>query len=265
MEFQEYREIIDGIGARRSLGQSFLVNESIARMEAAYGKGMNVLELGPGLGILTRELCASARSVVAVEKDPRLTDMLKMSIKSRRLRLVGRDFFEVDAGSFGKPDIMISNIPYSLSSKVIQWLLEHRMPALICVQREFADHMTAIPGTRDYSKLSVVSSLAFKVHKVKEVAAGNFYPKPKVDSEIVYLAPRSTELSGSEMSTISLLMNHKKKRLRNAIMDSCKSLRLDRRAARKLSEEVGESTVRPFQMGPSELLEVSRRINALLE
>ncbi len=265
MEFQEYREIIDGIGARRSLGQSFLMNESIARMEAAYGKGMNVLELGPGLGILTKELCASARSVVAVEKDSRLIDILKMGIKSRKLRLMNLDFFDVDIGSFGDPDIMISNIPYSLSSKVIQWLLDHRMPALICVQREFADHMTAVPGTRDYSKLSVVSSLAFKVHRVREVAAGNFYPKPKVDSEIIYLAPRPTKLNGSEMSTISLLMNHKKKRLRNAIMDSSRSLRLDRRDARKLSEEVGEGGLRPFQMDPSALLDVSRRINALLE
>ena len=174
----------DAAGAfrpRRSLGQNFLVSREIAVMEAKYAKGMSVLELGPGKGILTRELCKTAKRVIAIEKDARLAGMLAAEIKNEKLTLMAADFFSTDFEALGRIDIMVSNIPYNLSSSVIYWLCDRKMPALICVQKEFAEHMTAKPGTRDYSKLSVMSSLSFNAHRVRDVPAGCFYPKPRVD------------------------------------------------------------------------------------
>src|ERR1700733_737369 len=138
MESSDYRNAIRNLHAKKSLGQSFLVNISIATMEAEYAKSMNVIELGPGLGILTKELCKTAKKVIAIEKDQRLFDMLSAEIQSPKLNLINNDFFLVDVSSLGKIDIMVSNIPYNLSSKLIYWLSVNKIPALICIQKEFA-------------------------------------------------------------------------------------------------------------------------------
>lgn len=264
MESSGYRSFVKAIGPRRSLGQNFLVSRDVAVMEAAYAKGMNVIELGPGLGILTNELCSTAKRVISIEKDLRLFNILKDEITSKNLTLINSDFFDVDYKKLGKIDIMVSNIPYSLSSKVIYWIGDSGIPALICVQKEFAEHMLAKHGTRDYSKLSVASSLMFKIHHVKDVSAGNFYPKPNVDSCIIYLVPRSTSVDGETLSTISLIMNHKKKRLRNAIVDSSSAFGITKPHARKISDIVGHSDERPFQIPPEMILEIALRINSLL-
>ncbi len=264
METVNYRALVRSIGSRKSLGQCFLVNSSIATMESAYGKGLNVIELGPGLGILTKELCITAKRVVAIEKDSRLFDILKSTLESKKLKLINDDFFSVDVKKLGSIDIMVSNIPYNLSSKVIYWLSSNDIPALICIQKEFAHHMLAKPGTRDYSKLSVVTSLRFKAHYVKNVAAGNFYPVPKVDSCIVYLAPRATVVNERIVSIISFIMNHKKKLLHNAIVDSAKSFGITKELARKLSSELKNSDARPFQLEPEVILEIAEHIDAFL-
>ncbi len=265
MEVSDYISIARGFGAHRYLGQNFLVNEEIARKEAAYAKDLNVVELGPGLGILTRQLCAEAKSVIAIEKDERLFNFLKENLNSKRLRLINADFFDVDLEALGRPDIMVSNIPYNLSSKVIYWLAGFGIPAVLCIQKEFARHMLAIPGSRDYSKLSVASRLGFSCHSIRDVAAGNFYPMPGVDSCIVYLAPRKVKLDNHTMHIISLIMSHKKKRLRNAIADSYKELGLGKSDARKLADTLEESGERPFKLGPEKLLAIARQISKLAE
>jgi 16S rRNA (adenine1518-N6/adenine1519-N6)-dimethyltransferase len=264
MEESYYKNIAKGLGPRKYLGQNFLVNSGIAAMEAAYGDGQNVIELGPGLGILTRELCSRAKTVTSIEKDQRLYEILKNDIKSENLKLINDDFFNVDIKKLGKFDIMISNIPYSLSSKVIYWLASNGITALICVQKEFADHMLAKPGTREYSRLSVMTSLCFRPHHVKDVSAGNFYPMPRVNSRIIYLAPVGITIDEKASYVISLVMNHKKKRLRNAVVDSAAGLGITKERARQLSNILDDPTSRPFQLEPEKILDIANKINASL-
>ena len=130
---------------RKELGQSFLTNRSVAVMEAEHAHGKRVLELGPGYGILTRELCRYADRVVAVELDKDLFRMLKHEMAYENLKLISGDFFEVAEGELElkTTDIMISNVPYSLSSRIIEFLVEHRMQAVLCLQKEFVEHMLA--------------------------------------------------------------------------------------------------------------------------
>jgi len=265
MEIGYYKSIAKGLGPRKFLGQNFLVSESIAEMESKYAEDLNVVELGPGLGILTRELCKTAKSVTAIEKDNRLYDILYTEIKSEKLKLINADFFEVDRKNIGKPDIMVSNIPYNLSSKTIYWLASNNIPALICIQKEFADHMLAKPGSRDYSRLSVVSALRFKAHRVKEVSAGNFYPTPKVDSCLVYLAPRSVKIDDKVFTIISLIMNHKKKRLHNAIADSSEALGITKDEAKKISSKLDDPELRPFHLEPEKILMIAEKISGYLD
>ncbi len=251
--------------ARKSLGQNFLVSRDIAAAEAKYAKGMSVLELGPGTGILTKELCKTAKRVIAIEKDARLAELVEATVLEKNLTLVNADFFEVDMGAFGKIDIMVSNIPYNLSSKVIYWLSGRNIPALLCIQKEFAEHMSSMPGTKSYSKLSVVSSLRFGVHHVRDVPAGNFQPKPRVDSSLVYLVPKANMLTEKDESAISLIMNHKKKRLANAVADSASALGIGKAEARLIASKMSHSDDRPFKLDPEQILATARELNTLVE
>lgn len=265
MEGIDYRSLAKGFGAKKSFGQNFLVSTEIAALEAQYGKELDVIELGSGLGILTKELCKTARKVISIEKDTKLFDYLSSEIKSKKLVLVCGDFFSVDVVALGNVDIMISNIPYNLSSKTIYWLGANHIPAVLCLQKEFADHIFAIPGSKSYSKLSVVSSLSLKSYKIKEVAAGNFYPKPRVDSTIIYLAPKPNSLDMHLISIISSVMNHKKKRLHNAIIDCAKDLGMEKTAAKEIADKFEDSPKRPFQMKPEELLVIAQRLSSMLD
>lgn len=264
MDGINYYSIIRSVGARKSLGQHFLVNREIAVMESEYARGLNVVELGPGLGILTRELCNTAKKVIAIEKDARLFEILKNEIESEKLTLINADFFSIDDKILKKTDILVSNIPYNLSSRVIYWLGNKNTPAVICVQKEFASHMLAQPGTHDYSKLSIVSSLRFKVHHIKDIAAGNFFPLPRIDSTLIYIAPRSGSIDERTLSVITQIMNHKKKRLKNAIIDSAAGLGISKERARKISDVFAEADLRPFQLEPEQILMIAERVSLLL-
>lgn len=250
----------------KAFGQNFLINRSIAVAEAVHAEGKNVLEIGPGYGMLTRELCRHAKRVVAVEKDKTVYSALKREMRQKNLTVINKDFFDAsdDELMLGSTQIVISNIPYNISSKVIEWLSAHRMEAVLCLQKEFVDHMLAKFGTGKYSKLSVMSYLTFSMTKIMNVSKGNFAPVPKVDSAIIYMKPKEAEISSKDMRVISLLMEHKKKTLRNALLGSHSYLGMGKQELAAAAEKLGEKDSRIFKMSPEELLEVAERIRRLL-
>ncbi len=244
------------------MGQVFLVSPHIAEIEAAHAIGKNVLEIGPGQGILTRALLRNARLVVGVEKDRGLYSALKMSIASKKLKLLHMDFFDAtdEELQLGKVDIVISNVPYSLSSRIIGWLAEKRMQAVLCLQKEFVDHMLAEPDTREYSNISVTTALCFRVTKIMEVGRNNFRPVPLVDSSIIYMKPLHGMPGREELKIIAAMMQHKKKTVRNALIDSSWSLGIEKGEMVKIADAVRNNGGRVFKLAPSELLELSREV-----
>ncbi len=250
----------------KALGQNFLTSRRVAKAEAAHALGKNVLEIGPGYGMLTRELCMTAKRVVAVEKDKAICASLKMEMKQRNLKILNKDFFDASEEELmlGSTQIVVSNIPYSISSKVIEWLSVHKMEAVLCLQKEFVEHMLARQGTSKYSRLSVMSHLFFSITKIMDVSRGNFSPMPKVDSAIVYIKPSGAVIGKGELRIISLLMEHKKKTLRNALIDSHAYLGIERGRLAAVAERIDERDGRVFKMSPEELLETARKIEKLL-
>lgn len=255
--------LIKSIGANKKLGQNFLIDRSVAIAEAAHCEGKNVLELGAGLGMLTNELCGASKHVTAIEIDKRLYGFLKSNLKQENLELINGDFFKV--ASDKDVDILASNVPYNLSAKTLLWLVEHDMPAILCLQKEFVDRMTAAPGSRDYSRLSVFSTLRFRVVRLMNVPSSSFYPSPRVESSLIYLKPISVRIDEKEMNMLSLLMEHKNKKVRNALEDSSKALQIDKKEARSISDKLTEKDSRISKMKPEELLDVVRRIIKSLE
>jgi 16S rRNA (adenine1518-N6/adenine1519-N6)-dimethyltransferase len=265
MDASYYKGIINGFGASKRLGQSFLIDTTVARAEAVHGAGKKVLEMGPGLGILTAELSKVAKSVVAIEVDPRAYRFLMSVAGMPNVRIINSDFFRFDFSSIPRQDIMISNIPYSLSSKVIGWLASHRMHGVLCLQREFVEHMLARPGTESYSKLSVFSSLQFSLSYIMDVQPRCFYPEPRVSSSVIYLKPKGRKVSRAEKEMLSLIMEHKKKKLRNAIIDSEKALSITHEGAMRIADLVEHSNERPFMLPPEALLSAAKSLIKLLK
>lgn len=263
MEESEYRDIIKSMRPHKRLGQHFLVKRYVAVAEADYCKGKRVLELGPGLGILTEELCRVAEHVTSIEIDRNLYSFLVSNVQRNNCTIMNSDFFSVKR--FPKADMMASNVPYSLSSKTLIWLVERRMPAVLCLQKEFAERMLAKPGSDDYSKLSVFCSLQFDATKVMKVPADSFYPVPKVDSSVVVLKPKKSRITKDEMRMITLIMEHKNKKVRNAIEDSSKYLGIEKTEARKIADSIARSSDRAVKLEPEALLRVAKGLLASLE
>lgn len=258
MDDHSYASLAREFPASKRLGQNFLLDASIARKEAQYALGKVVVELGPGLGVLTRELCKTAKKVIAVEKDTRLYDQLSHTVKAKNLELINADFFELDENTVKDAEVMVANIPYNLSSKTIMWLAERNMPALLCLQKEFVEHLLAKPDRREYSKLSVVCSIEFKLYSIMDVNRNMFYPEPKVSSSIVFMKPTGTKLENNVIGMITLLMNHKKKKIRNAFVDSASMLGIPKADASMIVDRLGGADQRPFKMEPEEILAVAK-------
>jgi len=245
----------------KKLGQNFLISKRVAVAEAVHAYGKAVLEIGPGYGILTEELVKRAKHVIAIEKDHFLYSLLSTKLKRKNLELIEGDFLKVENSlKTDDIDIVISNIPYNLSSKVIAWLASNKKEALLCMQKEFIEHMLALSGSKKYSKLSVYAQLSFSMTKLMDVPRGNFRPMPKVDSALIYLKPKKREISEDELLVIGMLMQHKKKELKNAIVDSAKQLGLSKEEVAKLASMLANKEKRVFKMSPDELLSTASEI-----
>ena len=181
-----------GLRPDKSLGQNFLVDETaLLRVVDAAGieSGDEVLEVGPGLGGLTRHLADRARQVVAVELDGDLLPPLREVLAPYpNVRLVQGDILALDPAEWmASPGyLVVANIPYYITSALIRHLLEARARPrrlVLTVQREVAERITAVPGEMSLLALSV--QLYGKPQVVAHIPAGSFYPAPKVDSAVV--------------------------------------------------------------------------------
>jgi 16S rRNA (adenine1518-N6/adenine1519-N6)-dimethyltransferase len=200
------REVIrrHGLSARKSLGQNFLFDLNLtARIARAAGPldGVTVVEVGPGPGGLTRALLAAgARRVIGVERDPRAV----AALADIAVRYPGRlDIVEADAIGFdvrprldGSPTRVIANLPYNIATALlVSWLSIEPWPPwyddlVLMFQREVAERIVAMPGSRNYGRLSVLAGWRSEAELLFDVAPSAFVPRPKIVSSIVRLTPR---------------------------------------------------------------------------
>jgi len=186
-----------GLYANKSLGQNWLVDESALARIAAVAQLVpqdTVLEIGPGLGSLTRHLAQAAGRIIAVELDAALIPALHHSLADyANVTLVQGDILHTDLGELIGPDSpykVVANLPYYITSAVIRHLLEAQArPSLIVltVQLEVAQRITAAPGK--LSLLAVSVQFYGRPTLVTHIKAGSFYPVPKVDSAVVRIEP----------------------------------------------------------------------------
>ncbi|HAG06720.1 MAG TPA: 16S rRNA (adenine(1518)-N(6)/adenine(1519)-N(6))-dimethyltransferase [Peptococcaceae bacterium] len=192
-----------GIVPRKSLGQHFLVAAPVLDKivgSLAAGAGDTVVEIGPGLGVLTQRLAATGASVIAVELDGRLLPVLRETLAPyRNVRVLHGDALEVDfqalaAAHGGKtPYKVAGNLPYNITGPLVARLLREPYSIerlVLMVQKEVADRFVAQPGTRDYGSLTVLVRYRTHCRVVAGVSRRCFYPPPEVASAVVQMVVR---------------------------------------------------------------------------
>ncbi len=176
---------------KKSLGQHWLkdidVLTDIAN-SAEINSNDTVLEIGPGLGTLTSRLLAQAKAVIAVEFDADLAKKLPGQFPGKNLTVINQDILSFDLNSLPKGYKVVANVPYYITSKIVQMLSESVNPPstiVLLVQKEVAERLAAQPG--DYSILAIAAQLYYRVSLGSIVPAHLFTPPPKVDSQVVVM------------------------------------------------------------------------------
>lgn len=199
------------------LGQHFLYDPKIARRmcdAAAVGFNDVILEIGPGRGIITEELAKRAKRVYAIEKDSGLAIALEGRFKN--VKVLQGDAVQIDWPYFDK---MVASIPFEISSPLLGRIFLSGKPAVLVVQKEFADRLVAKPGERNYSRLSVSCDYYCRAELIGKLRPGAFKPAPKVSAAIIRLVPRRTPFRTNNgfWDIINRLFQHRRKTVRAAL------------------------------------------------
>lgn len=189
-----------GFTFSKSLGQNFLINPSVCPKMAELsgaGKGVGVIEIGPGIGVLTNELCKLSDKVVAIELDKRLLPVLDETLAEYdNIKIINSDVLELDLNKLieeefnGMEVVVCANLPYYITSPVIMKLLESKLPIkaiTVMVQKEAALRICAEVGSRASGAVTVAVNYYAKPQMLFGVSAGSFMPAPKIDSAVMRL------------------------------------------------------------------------------
>ena len=221
----------------KGFGQNFIINPGICPRiaeEAGIGPGWGALEVGPGIGVLTEQLCKRADKVVSIEVDKRLPPLLEETMADYdNFKLVLNDVLKVDLKALlaeefgGKPVAVCANLPYYITSPILMRLLEVKLPIeniTVMVKKEAAQRLCAAPGTRDAGAISYAVAYYAEPKLLFTVQPGSFYPAPKVTSAVIQLNVRKTPAvevpNGDEKAFFALIraaFSQRRKTAANAI------------------------------------------------
>jgi 16S rRNA (adenine1518-N6/adenine1519-N6)-dimethyltransferase len=258
----ETRERLRALGVRASkgLGQHFLLDERLADRHvelAQIEKTDVVLEIGPGLGILTRRLLRKASRVLAVEKDRRLARGLREL--EGNLEVIEGDAVKLSLPPFDK---VASNLPYQISSPITFRLLALPFErAALMYQKEFAERLVASPGTEDYSRLTVKAYVRCRGLIATRVPRAAFWPQPKVDSAIVVLEPRPFPFAVDDErlfdAVVDATFEHRRKTIENGLRLSWRRFAGSEAAFERMLDGAPYRRRRPEELTPEQFGELA--------
>jgi len=270
--------IFHNIRPKKQLGQHFLANQNTAEMIVNRSGILPedvVLEIGAGLGALTIPLARIAREVFAVEKDRNIIDILKTEILASNLSnvvVMEQNILKINikslAEDIGQKLVVMGNLPYNISSQILVQLIKSRSAlsrAVFMIQKELSQRITAQPGCKDYGRLSVMLGYCANINKIADVKASVFFPKPKVDSEVLELRfKKRLEYPANDetyfFSVIKAAFGNRRKVLKNALAAS--ALNIDANTAQNILEKSGIDPVRRAEtLTIEEFVKLSNNLN----
>ena len=215
---------------RKKWGQNFLIDPNIVKkIYRTIGPidSDNILEIGPGEGVLTKIILPEVNKMVSIEIDPVLVNKLNNSNQLKKLKVVNKDILKTNIYDLDidNPVRVIGNIPYNITSQIIFWLIEqldYWSDAFIMVQKEVAHRLIAKVGTKEYSRLTVVVGAYLDVDYCFTIPPTVFIPKPKVDSAFIRFTKKRNALIEDHKyirfnKLVRAAFNQRRKMLRNSL------------------------------------------------
>lgn len=261
MYFADAGAELRGLGVRpsRNMGQNFLTDQNTADwivQQADIQTHEKILEIGPGLGVLTERLAKLTDHLVTIELDR----LLALHIQEKyNVEVIQADVLKIELPPFDK---VVSNLPYQISSPITFKILDTKFEkGILMYQEEFARHLVAQPGERAYSRISVMAGYRAQCRIIKHVPKGCFHPVPRINSAVVEILPREAnfEVLDDKMFRIVVraLFSHKNRKVRNGIVSEHRSLGMDKKTAKQLAEKLPYFDRRPITLSPAQLAEIA--------
>lgn len=216
------------VRAKKYLGQHFLRDEDIAYRiaETMSGSPLPILEVGPGMGVLTKYLLRMGRQVKVAEIDTESVSYLKAHYPSLEGDIIEGDFLQMDLSLIfdGEPFAVIGNYPYNISSQIFFKILEYKEHIPLCsgmLQKEVAERLASPPGSKDYGILSVFLQAWYDVEYLFTVGREVFLPPPKVQSGVIILRRNGRKELGCDEKmfrrVVKTAFNQRRKTMRNSL------------------------------------------------
>jgi 16S rRNA (adenine1518-N6/adenine1519-N6)-dimethyltransferase len=272
MSLEETKQLLRTyrITPNKLMGQNFMVEPSLyekLRAYSALNSGDVVLDAGAGLGFLTCYLAQRCRQVVAVEKDPRVAEVLLEQVRGiSNVTVVQGDVLKTPLPEFNK---VIAIPPYYLSSHLVTWLFKRKIAcAVMILQKEFANRLVAPVGGEDYGWLTVIACQHAEVESLDAVPKETFYPSPEVDSVVVKLKPHIKSLFEVKdevffQQMVKWLFTERNKKLGKALMPFLKgALKLSKLDAEKLADTAPFHERRPRELSPKEFGAIANALSS---
>lgn len=262
---------------KKQLGQHFLTDLSVARRIADTVDAcpdIPILEVGPGMGVLTQFLIPKERTLKVVEIDDESVSWLRHNHPSLEENIIADDFLKMHLENTfdGSPFVLTGNYPYNISSQIFFKMLDYRHLIPCCtgmIQKEVAERLAAKPGNKSYGILSVLVQLWYDVEYLFTVEPGVFNPPPKVKSAVVRMTRNNTEDPGCDPSLLRRLVktvfNQRRKMMRGSIKPLLAALNAERGCTHEHTEFLALPllTRRPEQLSVQEFIELTNTVEAL--
>ncbi|MBR8702367.1 16S rRNA (adenine(1518)-N(6)/adenine(1519)-N(6))-dimethyltransferase RsmA [Porphyromonas levii] len=255
------------VRAKKALGQHFLRNQDIAERiaDTLVKHKLPILEVGPGMGVLTQYLIPKYQETKVVEIDTESISYLRVAFPSLIPNIIEADFLSLplDRVFNGQPFVLIGNYPYNISSQIFFHMLEYRelIPAASgMLQKEVAQRLASGPGSKDYGILSVLLQAWYDIEYLFSVAPGNFDPPPKVQSGVIRMVRNNRKELGCDeqlfKNVVKTTFNRRRKMLRNSLQPLL--------GERHLPEGYPLLQKRPEQLGVDDFIALTNDIAEVL-
>ena len=253
-------------------GQNYLINPQTLLKILNYAdlsENDTVLEIGPGIGTLTIPMARKTEKIITIEQDPQIAAILEkrlLKLGISNVTVLMGDATKVEFPDFNK---VVSNLPYQISSPITFKLLENDFDfAILMYQLEFAERMVAKPGNSNYSRLSLMLHFCADIEMLLKVPRDDFFPQPKISSALIKLTPnKKAEIDEFFKNITRALFQHKKKKTKNALLDSFHEIAdVNKNTAKDIVSKMDSvlMTKRVVKLQPDEVMEIYDELKYLM-